>query len=161
MAGATSPVDGIRHVNRLLYQDACLGRYVVAFYGALDGSGQLDYVNAGLGEPLWWQAESHAVVPLGCDALHLGVAEEIEVRPRRLRLERGDVVLLWSDGLVEQPSREGRPFGTERLVALLDHHAALDVAGLAAAIWEEVQLWLRGQQPSDDLLLVVLKYDPA
>jgi sigma-B regulation protein RsbU (phosphoserine phosphatase) len=98
-------------------------RFTTAFLAELDlASGRLRYINAGHPQPLLIR---HGKVvrslvggrrmPLGLDDSQIEIAEEM--------LERGDRLLLFTDGVTEARDRAGEPFGTERLIDLVQRNA--------------------------------------
>jgi serine phosphatase RsbU (regulator of sigma subunit) len=72
------------------------------------------------------------------------------------RLERGDVVLLYTDGLTERRCPERGLFGLERLRETLEQVADRSAEGIRDAIIQRVEAWSSRQR--DDLTLVVLQY---
>lgn len=160
VTAASDPASGVLQANRLIHADAHPDRYVRAFYSELEATGHVHYVNAGHQPPLWWQARTTTAVSLHPDIPPLGVRERVTPTVHTVRLDHGDVLLLWSDGLSELTNDQGRPFGQERLQALLQQHAHQSASAIAAAILEEARLWLHGRDPHDDVLLVVVKRQP-
>ncbi len=89
----------------------------------------------------------------------LGSLENIAYEETALRLERGDVLLVFSDGLIEERNKAGEFFGLERLRALLE---TLDTAGMTArgikeSIVSEVLAFAGKRRHDDDITLVVVK----
>ncbi|MBA3533560.1 MAG: SpoIIE family protein phosphatase, partial [Ardenticatenales bacterium] len=110
--------------------------------------------------PFWWQAATDTLTPLPGRSPALGLASEPALAEQSVLLGNEDVLLFWSDGLAEIRNQEGVCFGSQRLMHLLKVHARHPAALIAAAILEEVQLWLHGQPPHDDLLLIIIKHHP-
>jgi sigma-B regulation protein RsbU (phosphoserine phosphatase) len=94
-------------------------RFTTAFLGDLDlSTGILRYLNAGHPAPLLIRRgrvvsslDGGRRTPLGVENEPVAIAEE--------RIERGDRVLLYTDGITEARDRDGEPFGTERLIDLV------------------------------------------
>ncbi len=150
-----SPRRVLGVMNRTLCRTGGRRTFMSLFYALLEPeSGRLDYVCAGHPFPLLRRA-SGAIEELGEGALPLGMREPLELPVGSATLERGDLLLLYTDGLVEAaPSEVGEAFGFERL------KAALAAGGPADLVHETI---LRafdrhiGEEPlRDDLSVLVL-----
>jgi sigma-B regulation protein RsbU (phosphoserine phosphatase) len=94
-------------------------------------------------------------------AYPLGVRGELKVEARNARLEPGDTLFLFSDGLVEARSvpslGDGEEFGFPRLEASLVRHAAKGVQGLCDAVLADVQRFTGNSPREDDQTILVLR----
>ncbi|MDT7548186.1 MAG: hypothetical protein QOE84_580 [Actinomycetota bacterium] len=107
--------------------------FATALLARLDvHTGQLSWVSAGHPAPIvvrdgsvLTDLEQHAVLPLG-----LGLHQDVELHPSELSLQPGDLVLLYTDGVVEARSGEDEEFGIDRLADLCVRAAA---SGLMAS----------------------------
>jgi sigma-B regulation protein RsbU (phosphoserine phosphatase) len=87
----------------------------------------------------------------------IGIFDDATYDEWSVRLNSGDILLFYSDGLTEAANREGKFFGTDRLKALLDSNTHLTSAGIADRMLEEVQEFVQGGPITDDRTLVVMK----
>ncbi len=150
-------------INRLLCSLTDGSKFATFFCAVYDDSTrQLTWVNAGHNPPLIWRrgapAES-AENPLFLQAsgTFLGMFLDAVYEQRVCRLEPGDVLLLYTDGVTEAHDREGSEFGESRLIESLRRHAELPSRELQDAIVQDV-LDFAGDDPlEDDLTLVVAK----
>ena len=74
-----------------------------------------------------------------------------------VRLDPGDILLFYSDGITEASNRDGKFFGGDRLKSLLAANTHLSSTELADRILEEVQEYTQGGAITDDRTLVVMK----
>jgi phosphoserine phosphatase RsbU/P len=81
--------------------------------------------------------------------------KSLEEQP--VKLEAGDVLVLYSDGLTEAMDGSRDFYGEDRLYHALARHADLDAPGLLEALLEDVRRFTGGQPAHDDLTLLVLK----
>jgi sigma-B regulation protein RsbU (phosphoserine phosphatase) len=86
----------------------------------------------------------------------VGVFEEPKLIDQETRLNPGDALVLFTDGVTEARSPGGGFFGEERLAALLRSSTGLDAASLAACI-ESAVLEFREDGESDDIAILVLR----
>ena len=73
------------------------------------------------------------------------------------RVEPGDTVVLYTDGITEATDAAGESFGVEGLKQAIARHAALGAKGLAARIFESVEAFSRRTRPLDDQTVVVVR----
>jgi phosphoserine phosphatase RsbU/P len=114
-----SPAKVIWLLNTVMCRTGNRRSFMTMFYGVLDpASGALEYVCAGHPFPLLRRADG-SVIELGRGGLPLGIRVDLEIAPEAIRIEPGDVVSLYTDGLPEAPNRAGEAFGYDRLRALV------------------------------------------
>ena len=145
----------LRVMNRTLCRTGGKRTFMSLFYALLDPeTGRLDYVCAGHPYPLLRRADG-TVEELGCGSLPLGLREPLEVPVFSARLEPGDLLLLFTDGLVEATRGEaGEAFGFERLAAVVAAGGAPQRVHDAALRAFDAHV---GEEPlRDDLTLLVL-----
>jgi phosphoserine phosphatase RsbU/P len=145
-------------INRALLDTVPAGRFATAVLARLDpASGRLDYVNAGHPAPLVIRARGGLEV-LESGGLPLGLFDGMPYTAGRVNLERGDTVLLFSDGVLEAGgSTGGEEFGTDRLASLARAGRALDAQALVAWIAEELEAFSSGGATADDRTVMAVK----
>jgi serine phosphatase RsbU (regulator of sigma subunit) len=88
----------------------------------------------------------------------LGVRSEIEVNVRAARLAMGDMLFLFSDGIVEARAEgSDEMFGFDRLEKSLADHSQSFVKGLRDGVLEDVERFTRHAPREDDLTVLVLQ----
>ena len=129
--------------------------------------GVLHYANAGHPHPLLWRRGSAEVEALEVIDPILGAQDEGEVAFGCLEVpwNPGDVLVLYSDGLIDARDGAGRMFGRGRLEALLAAALAADdgwdAAALCATLAGEVRSWAGPVPAEDDVTLVVMRGLPV
>jgi len=150
-----SPARALQRVNRLLYPDTQQGMFVTAFYGVLDTeTGLLTYANAGHNPPLWLSA--NGMQRLTRTGMALGVEEETDMQQQFITLAAGDALVIYTDGITEAFSPDDELFGEERLMQVLKQ-AVTTAADTVELIENEVNAFMGGIPPSDDLTMLVVK----
>ena len=146
-------------VNRVLLESQGRSRFVTAVFGLLDmKSGVLQYVNCGHNPPLLARADgSHTWLDCGGPALGLGLGGACE--EGRVDLQAGDVLALYTDGVVEPANAEDEEFGNERLRRVVTESAHLPAANVVLAVVEATRRFTKRESYDDDFTLVVLKRD--
>ena len=130
------------------------GRFISFFYGIVDvRKMQITYTNAGHNWPVLARAEG-AHEPLKTDDAVLGTFWNWNYRQRELSLNRGDRLVLFTDGITESADVSGREFGEEKLSRLISDNANLRADELRQLIYSEVERHSSGVFADDATLIV-------
>jgi sigma-B regulation protein RsbU (phosphoserine phosphatase) len=143
-------------VNRYLVGKSGFERFVSVFFGTLGTDGRLLYVNAGHNPPLRVTA-SGKVDLLRTGGMIMGMFEEAEFQTGELRVEPGDMLVLYSDGLTDSRSKAGERFGLDRLKEAAIRERRRGARGAHDAILAAVQAFTGGAPLVDDLTLLMLR----
>jgi len=152
-----SPAEALRRVNDLLIPDTQQGMFVTAVYAVLYlESGELVYANAGHNPPFWLAGGSH-VERLTRTGMALGVIEGTSIDERRIKLNEGNCLLLYTDGLNESFSPDGDIFGEDRIIAALQADWTKSAERLLQRIEVDLDEFVGDEAQSDDLTMLLLK----
>lgn len=134
------------------------GQLLTAMCVHLDAErGEIAYAGAGHPPLLHWRAAERTLDSLTSDGLLIGVVRSQYVS-RRARVQRGDRLLIYTDGVLEATNRDGAFFGDERFHAVIAQNAAKSGAELARSIVTDMVRWSgRGMGFDDDVTLVVVE----
>jgi len=128
------------------------------FYSVLDmDDGHLTYVNAGHNPPLLVRREGSTML-LETGGLILGLVPDAEYVWGREKLEPGDVLVLFTDGVTEAMDRFGEEYGIERLTSLVLESRDVSARQIVSRILDSISTHSAGTAQGDDQTLVVLKY---
>lgn len=159
-----SPGEVLSRVNEVILPDTENGMFLTVVYGVLDlESGDFEYANAGHNPPLLVRVNRGEVESLGRTSMALGVLDSLNVGQSRVRLNPGDYLLLYTDGLTEAFSKQGDMYGQKRVLEELQAICPDPGEGVDTAeqLLDEVENSLRefvADTPlADDLTLVALK----
>jgi sigma-B regulation protein RsbU (phosphoserine phosphatase) len=155
---APSPADGISHANRLICADSTRGMFVTLFYALLNPpTGEITYVNAGHNPPLLCRADQDQLTQLARTGMALGVVEDTPFEQHTLRLNPGDFVLLYTDGVTDATDAHLQDFGMERLQRVILDHRRAPAADVMAALEQAIGDFAGSTAPFDDMAMVVIK----
>jgi phosphoserine phosphatase RsbU/P len=150
------PANMLRALNGFLGERLIEGRFMTLCFATWNRQRRrLRIANAGQEQPLLYHGGKCEKVPLV--GFPLGIYEEAAYDERTLILNRGDIIVFYSDGIVDAQNRGNEFFGFARLANIVDGNPKLPSDGLADRILEETDSFSGGQHPSDDRTLVVLK----
>lgn len=153
----------VERLNRIVSRSTLTSRFVSMFYGELEINGNFIYVNAGHPAPFHLDREGDAT-PLTEGGAVLGPLPDATYERGFLRLEPGDSLVLYTDGIVETEGGSGSgvgEYGTDRLLDKARQCMELTARETVAAIFEDVERFAADERAADDRTLVVLKYPPA
>jgi phosphoserine phosphatase RsbU/P len=149
------PATLVTQLNVALKENLPQSKFVTLFLGRLDtNTGVVEYVNAGHTPPLY--LHKHGATELTDSDLLLGVISRAEFVNRELRLEPGDSLVLFTDGVTEARNLEGDDLGTDQIgEALVKLHGA-DADTIAASVNETVLHHVGNAENLDDDVTVVI-----
>lgn len=154
------PVDQVlTQANRELCENNQAGLFVTVWMGALDlESGQVTFGNAGHNPPLLRRADGAWEYERTRPNLVLAGMEGIQYKTDTFRMEPGDTLYLYTDGVTEAADPAQRLYGEARLKACLDGQAEPKPEVLCRAVLADVDRFA-GQAPQfDDITMLCLQY---
>ena len=159
-ASHNSLVATISAVNRYLANNIPTNRFVTLFYAELDPeSGALSFLNAGHNPPLIVHSAG-TVEQLASGGLPLGIKPDAGYREGRTQLQKGDVLVIYSDGVTEAVSPTGEEFGATRLYEVVSRNIEASAAGIRDRIESSLTKFAQGTSAADDITLVIVKRQP-
>ncbi len=154
----TRPDFALRVANNRILSDAHVDLFVTVFYGVLDPlTGRFTYCNAGHNPPILLKAQSvPEVQQLTRTGLPLGVFRGQTWEHRTVQIDRGDVLVLYTDGVTEAQDHQEIFFGEARLLAVTQAHQQDSAQEIRAALMREIQTFVGDAPQFDDIAIVVL-----
>lgn len=149
-------VRTVERLNEIIHRSTLTSRFVALFYGELEPSGVFIYVNAGHIPP-FVLGQDGGVRYLTEGGPVLGPLTHSSYERGFVRLEPGDLVALFTDGIVEARDPEGHELGSDALAALIASLRDRPVAEIVDQVLEQVNRFTADAPPSDDRTLVVLR----
>ncbi len=157
MSMNVEPERAFAHVNQFLCTHAEVGRYATVFFGILDYEGNFEYLSAGHPSPLLLGA--NGVSELYTEgSFPLGLVPEASHSIVRTKLEPGDTLVLFSDGITEAADTTDDLFGVPRLREVLQAYAASSLEEIKSSIVGAVEQFSAGTDQADDLTLLLVRY---
>jgi sigma-B regulation protein RsbU (phosphoserine phosphatase) len=131
--------------------------FVTAFLGAWDAAARtFTYARAGHNPPMLLKSSGDIVELDAVGSLPLAIMPDTRYEQHVQPLESGDLLVLYTDGIVEAANDRGDPFGEERLAQTI-RAATGSAANILAALQQAVGEHLQGTRSRDDQTLVVLR----
>jgi sigma-B regulation protein RsbU (phosphoserine phosphatase) len=157
MTLGTDPARVFNHVNKFLCSHSEVGRYATMFFGILDQDGRLEYINAGHPSPFLVR-HGIAEEPFTEGSFPVGLVPEAEYVSACVKLEPGDTLILFSDGVTEAMDPAEELYGVPRLREVLTGQSECALDKLQKSILESVENFSKGAHQADDLTLLIVRY---
>ena len=152
----------VRLMNRQLFDDLPLGRFITGFFGVLDPATKaLSYISAGQA-PLVLLRESSPAAPdiLASTTMPLGIDPDLEITtPPPIALEVGDLFAVLSDGYYEALDDNNRMFGVDRVIEVISGSRTAPVENIVAALDAAVDAHAGGTSRDDDQTALLIRRD--
>jgi phosphoserine phosphatase RsbU/P len=145
----------IERASRVFCESTLPTHYATLVCGKTDPSGSIEVCNAGHLPPLLFQAGT--VRQIAATGLPVGIFCNEHFTVNRMQLERGDTLLLYTDGFSEATNASGVEYGLERLVGLLSQHHLLPPHALLDACMRDWLSFGDGRRTKDDVTLMAIQ----
>jgi sigma-B regulation protein RsbU (phosphoserine phosphatase) len=153
----TSPETVLNHLNEAFPFERFDSYFSIVCMSIDLRRGTLTYGGAGHPPPVLLRADG-ALAVLDYRGPVIGFGSDIHYGQKELRLEAGDKIMLYTDGLTENRDRNGRAFGRDRFYAMLHAFTSRMVGDVVDALHTEVRRFLEGVAPDDDISLLGIEY---
>jgi sigma-B regulation protein RsbU (phosphoserine phosphatase) len=151
----------VARLNKIICSNCPDNRFITFFMTVANPStGELVYTNAGHNPPLIVRALSKdgpKFELLGGGGMILGILPMATYEESRVVMERGDILVLFSDGVTEAANPADEDFGEERLAALVASMRDQPADDIVNAIHSAVLDFSEGAPPADDITVVVAR----
>ena len=152
-----APAELLKRVNGTLRHRGIEGLFCTLAYALFDFPKRtLRVANSGLPYPLHYVARSGRAEPLCVSGLPLGTFDGVTYDEISAELGAGDVFVFFSDGVTEA-LRGHEEYGVKRLRKGLERHAALPARQLGERLMADLEGFVQGKPPGDDITLIVVK----
>lgn len=145
-------------VNRQVHAASLADRYATLFYGVFDSATRtLQYVNAGHNPPVVIRREGSSLL-LAAAGVPLGIFADSTYARETVRLSAGDVILAYTDGVVEARNPAGEEWGIEGLRQSVSERggAAQSAEDVVGKVFTALDNFSQGQQ-RDDVTVAVMR----
>jgi sigma-B regulation protein RsbU (phosphoserine phosphatase) len=151
-----SPARMVSNLNQQLYATTSLEKYATFYFALYDESTHaLTYTNAGHLPPMLLRGND--IQTMDATGTVVGAFPFATYEEKTVPLEHGDILLAYTDGIVEPENVYGEVFGEDRLKDLLIKYARADSSELIARTMEAVVLWTGSSELQDDMTMVVAR----
>jgi len=148
--------------NRRLVNDIQVNMFVAVFCGIFDlDKNVLYYSNAGQTMPMLYRNGAVSFLPQSekGDRFPLGIRRQVKYEQMQIALEPGDLLLFYTDGIVDMMDGTVEPFGFERLQESIKKHARVSLKELPRRLIADAETYTGGREHIDDLTLMAVRVE--
>ena len=148
--------------NARLHQDVKKGMFVALLYAVLDPREKtLTFTNAGQVQPVLFSPEKAKpeYIDTEGDRFPLGIIKECDYQAKRVSLKQGDILVFYTDGMVEAVNDKSELYGFERFLTSIEEGRALGAGELLEKLIKDVMQYVGNVEQYDDLTVVVVKVE--
>lgn len=155
------PDEVTRRANELIIADQRSRMFATSFvsYVSLE-TGEMQFASGGHNPALLYHAATGDCEYISAAGVAIGIFKNAEFALKSARLDEGDILVLYTDGITEAINNDEDEFGEERLEQLVIEHASLSAQHLTDRILAAVTDFAEEQNLVDDATLLVLKRIP-
>jgi sigma-B regulation protein RsbU (phosphoserine phosphatase) len=148
-------VTGVNHYTCSNSQGGA--RYTTAFFAELDpATGDVVYINAGHNVPIL-RKKSGVVERLEVGGMPIGIFAESAYQVGTTRLEGGDWLVIFTDGVIEAENAKEEEYGEPALIRLVDRESASTPPQLLQRLWGDLDVYVGNTPQHDDITCLLLK----
>ena len=132
--------------------------FVTIWLGVLEiSTGRIVCVNAGHEDPAVYRKDGAFDLIKSKHNLVVGAMPDVTYTDLEIRLEKGDKIFLYTDGVTEAADPEDRLFSTDRMIDALNEHREETPQEILEGIHRSVKAFARGRTQYDDLTMLCLE----
>ena len=152
------PRETLSQTNDLILDDAESGMFVTVYHSVFYADGHSIHINAGHNPPVLFHLTTGKAELMSQGGRAIGWFPHNPLSEVELRLDPGDVIVYYTDGLTDAENPNKENFGEARLCHAVEEAAGQSAAVILQHILDSVDQFAQGVVPFDDLTLMVVRY---
>jgi serine phosphatase RsbU (regulator of sigma subunit) len=157
LRSGAQPHEALNRINRLLCEKSLPFQFVTLFFFLLSPEGDGKFISAGHNPTCLFRAATGKIEWLLSEQFFLGMFDFVTYESRPIHMNRGDILIVYSDGLTEAESRQGEMFGEERLVQVIRSESPAGGCVLKQKLLQSIAEFTEGMPQTDDITLVIVE----
>ena len=153
----TPPHDVLNRVNQLLCEKSLPDQFVTLFLFLLSPDGAGQFISAGHNIAYLFRSATGKIEELIPDAYFLGMFDFASYQSRTLQLDKGDILVVYSDGLTDAENPQGEMFGKKRLLEIIRREAPSGSHAVEQRFLNAIEDFTQGTPQTDDITFVVVE----
>lgn len=152
------PVQALERTNRILVDERRTGLFVTMLCGVIAAdAGSFRFASAGHEMPMLVPADETSVREVPGGGPLIGIFGHLGLREESVRMEPGDALVLYTDGVTDAATQGGERYGEARLRETLERHRGEAAEALVASVVDSVTTFQGDAPAADDLAILVVR----
>ena len=157
-SSSRSTAQIVSWINKGIAGKIDIDRFATLSFFTFDpATGALQYSNAAHHPAMIYRAATGSIEQLDTDGLPIGIEREARYGQRETRLANGDIIMMYTDGVVEAMDSRGRQYEDERLKSIFVDNASLGAEDLVKVIRTDIDAFAENAKQHDDQTLMLIK----
>ena len=153
----TQPQEVLNRVNQLLCEKSLPSQFVTLFLFSLRPDGAGEFISAGHNPAYLFRAATGKIERLVSNLYFLGMFDFASYQTSSLLLSKGDILVVYSDGLTEAQNQQEEMFGDKRLLHLIRQEGLAGSHVLVEKLLKAVEEFTLGMPQTDDITFIVVE----
>jgi serine phosphatase RsbU (regulator of sigma subunit) len=151
------PHEVLNRVNQLIFEKSLPFQFVTLFLFLLNQDGAGQYISAGHNTAYLFRSATERIEELTPDAFFLGMFDFASYSPRPFHLDKGDILVVYSDGLTDAENSEAEMFGEERLLEIIRREAPRGSQAVEKEFLKAIAEFTHGIPQTDDVTFAIVE----
>ena len=152
------PIDqALNRLNRFLCEKSSSSRFVTMFLFTLSSEGSGKFISAGHNPAYLFRAATGEIAELASNNMIVGAFSFASYEHSTLHLNKGDVLVVYSDGLTEAENPQGEMLGEDRVKEVIRREASAGAKHLEEKLLETIQNFTVGRSQTDDITITIVQ----
>jgi serine phosphatase RsbU (regulator of sigma subunit) len=157
LRSGTQPHEVLDRINQLICEKSLPYQFVTLFLFLLGPNGTGQFISAGHNPACLFRSATGKIEQLVSEHYFLGMFDFASYQSRPLQLCKGDILVVYSDGLTEAENQQGEMFGEESLLEIIRQEAPSGSQALNRQLLKAIDEFTQGMPQTDDITLVVVE----
>lgn len=158
LTGEFAPNENLNELNHIIYSDITEDMFITMMHSKYNKENKtLYYSNAGHNPLVVYRAVTDTIELHTVKGVAIGFLKEYNYRQGEIKLDKGDIVVFYTDGITEAENKNKEMFGLERLKEIVYKNKNKNPREIKREILEEINRFRQDYEQTDDLTFVILK----
>lgn len=158
LTGDFAPNENLNELNKIIYSDITEDMFITMIHSKYNRENKtLYYSNAGHNPLVVYRAKEDTVELHTVKGVAIGFLDEYRYKQGEIQLDKGDIVIFYTDGITEAENKDKEMFGIDRLKEVIYQNKDKSPKELREEILEAINRFRKDYEQTDDLTFVILK----
>ena len=148
----------VRAINDSLSADFAIDKFATLFFLIYDRrTEEVTFSNAGHGPLLVYRKERKQCTATKLDGVPIGIMEDVDYKQAKVKLNPGDMIIMFSDGITEMRNPEKEEYGLDKVLRMMIDHNNLNADEFVNMLVDDVDEFRGEASPHDDMTVLLFK----